>query len=242
MTFRRDRVKPTQYPRLPFHGIRSTQLVSSFVVASIMFYFCSELARDNYQLPWTFILLFAVSLLTIVALTATIALHCWYGLSPVLNTALNFSLAIIWALAFALLAWWSSGTLAHVCNVDNWESDEGISICRLYKALFSFALFGLVSTLLALVLDVRVQRSVTTRGRFQQLDTLGTGGKRKGHVHVHSSSAANGDGSGLQRQHDGHEQGRDGYAWPAEQFAYDDSFAYTGSGGQLGRRSLDGRI
>jgi hypothetical protein len=56
MVFRRDRVKPTHYPRLPFHIIRIIQLLSSMVVASIMFYFISELARDRFKLPWTFVL------------------------------------------------------------------------------------------------------------------------------------------------------------------------------------------
>jgi hypothetical protein len=53
---RRGRVKPTHYPRLPFHIVRSAQLLSSIVVASIMFYFIKELARDHFRLPWTFIL------------------------------------------------------------------------------------------------------------------------------------------------------------------------------------------
>lgn len=242
MALRKDRVKPTHYPQIAFHGIRCAQLVSSTIVASIMFYFCSELARNDYNLPWTFILLFTVSLLTIIALTATIALHCFYGLNPVLNTALNSSLAILWAVGFALLTWWSSGTLAHVCNVENWESDMGISVCRLYKALFSFALLGLVSTLLALVLDVRVQRGATKRGRFQQLDTLGSGGKREGQVHDHTGGDGTADESGVHRQHNVHERDGGGYALPEEQFAYDDSFAYTGSAGQVGRRSLDERI
>lgn len=56
MPFLQDRVKPTPYPRLPFHSIRSAQLLSSTIVASIMIYFCSELARNKYKLPWTFIL------------------------------------------------------------------------------------------------------------------------------------------------------------------------------------------
>lgn len=56
MALRKDRVKPTHYPRLSFHLIRSAQLVSSLVAASILFYFLKELAQDGYKLPWTFIL------------------------------------------------------------------------------------------------------------------------------------------------------------------------------------------
>lgn len=56
MAPRKTRVKPTAYPFLPFHIIRCAQLLSSLVVASIMFYFLRELAHDGYRLPWTFIL------------------------------------------------------------------------------------------------------------------------------------------------------------------------------------------
>jgi hypothetical protein len=56
MAFRRDRVKPTPYPFLPFHITRSAQLLSSIVVASIMFYFLSSLSTSHHSLPWTFIL------------------------------------------------------------------------------------------------------------------------------------------------------------------------------------------
>ena len=59
MAFRKERVKPTHYPRLPFHSIRSAQLLSSTIVASIMFYFLKELSHENYTLPWTFILVSA---------------------------------------------------------------------------------------------------------------------------------------------------------------------------------------
>lgn len=56
MAFKKDRIKPTPYPFLPFHAIRSAQFVSSLIVASIMFYFLRELNGSNYSLPWTFIL------------------------------------------------------------------------------------------------------------------------------------------------------------------------------------------
>jgi len=170
--------------------------------------------------------LFTVSLLTMVSLAATIVMHYFYGLNAALNIALNTLLAGLWAVSFALLSWWSSGTLAHVCSADTWESDMGVSVCRLYKVLFGFALFGLASTLLALVLDVKVQRSATNRGKFQQLDTLGSSGK--GDVHMQGSA--------------GDVQAGDGYALPEQQFAYDESYAYTGSAGQVGRRSFDERL
>ncbi|CAO2647702.1 Nn.00g086240.m01.CDS01 [Neocucurbitaria sp. VM-36] len=207
-----------------------------------MSYFLRELAHDHYRLPWTFILLFAVSLLTMLALTATIVLHCLYGLSPILNTALNSTLALLWSVSFSLLSWWSFGTLKHICNVDNWENDMGISVCRLYKALFSFALFGLVSTLLALLLDVRVQRSTTKMGRFQQLQVLGGGnGKRSVDVPEHGEQEVNPNPTAVRRNNGQSKRGGQGYALPEEQFAYEDDTTYLGAAGQVGRRSLEDR-
>ncbi|KAF3037400.1 hypothetical protein E8E11_003301 [Didymella keratinophila] len=178
MAFKKDRVKPTAYPFLPFHALRSAQLVSSLIVASVTSYFLRELSLDNYSLPWTFILLLAVSLLTILALALTIVLHIRHGLNPIINLVLNGSLAVLWALSFSLLAWWSSATLASACAIENWETELGQSVCRTYKALFSFALLGLVATLAATGLDVHVQRSSTRKGRFQSLALQG--GKSRG--------------------------------------------------------------
>jgi hypothetical protein len=50
------KTKPTDYPRIPFHALRSIQLVSSIVVMSILSYFLWYLHHDGYGSPWTFIL------------------------------------------------------------------------------------------------------------------------------------------------------------------------------------------
>jgi hypothetical protein len=180
----------------------------------------------------------AVALLTLVSLTITIILHCFYGLNPILNTILNSSLALLWVVAFSLLSWWSSGTLSHVCNRDKWEDDLGVSVCRLYKTLFSFSLLGLLSTLVALMLDIHVQRQAVVRGRFQ---AIGTGaideksGQTAGHEHYSSASAS---ASASRHQRHGNEE----YSLPEEQFAYGEETGYHGAAGQVGRRSLEERI
>lgn len=168
----RDKVKPTHYPFVPFHLLRSAQLVSALIVASIMFYFLWHLTHDHYRLPWTFILLLAVSLLTILSLSTTIVLHCCCGLNPRLNVCLNGCLLVLWSVGFALLSWWSSGTLSHVCNKSNWEDETGIMVCRIYKALFAFTLLGFVSTFAAALLDVFVFRRATTRGKYNQMQNI----------------------------------------------------------------------
>lgn len=162
-----------------------------------------------------------------------------------LNTLLNSALALLWSVSFSLLAWWSSGTLTHVCNIDNWDNDLGLHVCRLYKALFSFSLLGMVATLLALVLDVHVQRQASARGRFVQLDMLGGDGKSSAHL---EESAMGGHGdleanpnpvaagtNGRQKR------GGEGYALPEEQYTYDDT-TYHGAAGQVERRSVEERL
>ncbi|EUC30364.1 hypothetical protein COCCADRAFT_7601 [Bipolaris zeicola 26-R-13] len=235
MATRKDRVKPTPYPFLWFHLPRSAQLVSSLVVAGIMSYFLRELSRDGYTLPWTFILLMVVSVLTIVALASTIVLHLYHGLNPGLNIAVNGSLGVLWIVSFGLLARWTSGTVAGVCDTSHWDSDTGVNICRQYKALFSFALLGLLATLLAVAVDVKVLKGARTRGVFQPVD--GMAGERKGALDNSQDPEANPNPIAARTRQ---VRGGEGYALPEEQFEYDD-LEYHGAAGEIRRRSLERR-
>lgn len=149
---------------------------------------------------------------------------------------------MLWAISFSLLAWWSSATLASACAVENWESELGQSVCRTYKALFSFALLGLVATLAATGLDVHVQRSSTRKGKFQSLALQG--GKRGG---AHELDAGLDVDDGIWDTNPnpaalGASRPRgEGYALPVEQFGYADT-AYAGAAGQVGRRSVEARL
>jgi len=166
------RTAPSHYPRIPFHAIRFFQLISSLIVGAIMCYFIWHLTHDHWATPWTFIWLTTASLFSITALAFTIILHCFTGLNPRLNVYINGLLTLLWALSWSLLTWYMSGTLANMCDIDHWNEDVGIMVCRIYKALFTFTLVGLVSTLAALALDIYVYRQQTRRGiyRLQNLD------------------------------------------------------------------------
>jgi hypothetical protein len=171
-----------------------------------------------------------VSLLTLAALTTTIVLHIRHGLSAALNLLLNSVLALLWTVSFALLAWWCSGTLAHVCDAESWESETGISVCRMYKALFSFALLGFVATGCALGLDVRVMRGARRRGVFQPLDVLDGGERKRDEGEVGRDFNPN---PSAVRTH----RGGDGYALPEEQFGYND-IGYHGAAGEIGQSRI----
>lgn len=160
-----------------------------------------------------------MSILTPVTLAVTSVLYCLHGLNPALNTVLNSVIGIIWALAFGLLSWWSSGTLTMSCNKDKWNSDLGTSVCRLYKSLFSFTLLTFLATLVALLLDVLVQRKISKRGNFQQLQTFDQDGKQQGFAehNIHQETLSFVTGRSPSNSDEA------GYALPEEQFTYDDS-------------------
>jgi hypothetical protein len=52
----RTKVAPSVYPRIPFHGLRFLQLLSSIIVGSIMSFFMYHLTHDHWRTPWTFVL------------------------------------------------------------------------------------------------------------------------------------------------------------------------------------------
>lgn len=51
----RASVKPSDYPSLPFHGIRFMSFLSSIVVAIILAIFIYHLHADGYKLPFAFL-------------------------------------------------------------------------------------------------------------------------------------------------------------------------------------------
>lgn len=55
-TMRSKSVKPSAYPKLPFHGIRFLIFLSSAVVAIILAVFIYHLHADGYKLPFAFLI------------------------------------------------------------------------------------------------------------------------------------------------------------------------------------------
>jgi len=142
--------------------------MSSIVVSGIMAYFMYYLREEHFSIPWTFIILLAVSLATVAALTVTIILYNFTYLSPRFNMILNGSISFFWALGLALLSW--SVSTSHVlqkqCTGKVWGGTAEAGVCRDYKALWSMTLIGTVSTLAALLLDIRTHRLTTRRGAY----------------------------------------------------------------------------
>ncbi|PQE30922.1 marvel domain-containing 2 protein [Rutstroemia sp. NJR-2017a WRK4] len=160
------KVAPSYYPRIAFHLLRSTQLISAAIVGGVMAYFMYYLRLEHYPTPWTFIVLLSISLATVAALTLTIILYNFTYLSPKFNSILNTFIAIFWMLGFGLLSWSLSRTLHRQCNYANWGSSVAINVCRQYKSVWAFTLIGTLSTLAALALDISTHIKATKKGVY----------------------------------------------------------------------------
>ena len=125
-----------------------------------------RLGIERFSIPWTFIVLFSVSLAMVAVLTLTIVLYNLTYLSPKFNCLLNGTASIFWMLGFGLLSWSLSNTLKKSCDVQTWRSGTAVGVCREYKALWTFALFGMLSTLAALALDIWTHVKTTERGVY----------------------------------------------------------------------------
>jgi len=133
-----------------------------------MCYFMYYLHKEHYGIPWTFITLLSVSLATIAALTVTIILYNFTYLSPRFNLVLNSAISVVWGLGFGLLSWSvsSSHVLEKQCSGKVWGGLAEAGVCRDYKALWSMALIGTVSTVGALLLDAHTYRKTNRRGKY----------------------------------------------------------------------------
>ena len=54
-TFSRTSRKPSPYPTLPFHLLKTSQLLAAFIVGAILSFFVDHLRDEGYGIPWTFL-------------------------------------------------------------------------------------------------------------------------------------------------------------------------------------------
>ncbi|CDM35199.1 hypothetical protein DTO013E5_6644 [Penicillium roqueforti] len=162
-------VKPSAYPPLPFHLIRFLISLSSIVTGVILAVFTYHLHADGYKLPYSFLVLFVASGLSLLNIFLTSIIHCSCGLSTKLSISLNILLTILWALSLGLLSWSLASTITTSCTTTYWGNSTGIAVCRSYKALFTFTVIGLVSYIAAVWLDVVVRRRQTRLGVYDPM-------------------------------------------------------------------------
>ncbi|KAL4785229.1 hypothetical protein BJX76DRAFT_324984, partial [Aspergillus varians] len=166
---RRKSVKPSEYPALPFHIIRFILFVSSLIVAVILAVFAYRLHDADQKFPWAFLVLIIAAFLSLLNLTITTLIHCCCGLSPRLSLIINTVVFVIWAIAFILLAWALSHTILTSCNTTYWGTSTGISVCQMFKALFTFTIIGTATLIASLILDVIAYRRQTRLGEYDPM-------------------------------------------------------------------------
>ncbi|KAK2782773.1 hypothetical protein FQN52_000596 [Onygenales sp. PD_12] len=120
-----------------------------------MFYFMYHLRHDNFKIPFTFFVFIATSLLTILYLLITSLVQIFTSIPPTVSLVCNSILLVLWTVSLALLSWNLSHTITFTCNAKYWGTSTGISVCHLYKALFSFTLLSVVTHSISVYLDAR---------------------------------------------------------------------------------------
>ncbi|OGM50456.1 hypothetical protein ABOM_000930 [Aspergillus bombycis] len=195
-------VKPSAYPAIPFHAIRAVGFISTLVVGIILAVFIYNLHQGGFKLPWAFLVLLIAVILSLLNYVLTTITHCCYGLSPRLSLLSNTICLLLWLISLGLLSWSMSQTVLTTCNATYWATSTGITVCRIYKALFAFTILGNISYIAAIALDVIVRRRQTRLGEYDPMASNAALNDYK--MHDRSSSALSGGMGpygGLDEQH-----------------------------------------
>ncbi|KAL4873021.1 hypothetical protein BDV12DRAFT_115417 [Aspergillus spectabilis] len=170
---RRKSVKPSDYPALPFHLIRFITFVSSLVVGIVLAVFAYNLHNADHKFPWAFLIQIIAAFLSLLNLTLTTILHCCYGLSPRLSLITNSIVFVIWAVSLVLLSWSVSHTILTTCNSTYWATSTGITVCRIFKSLFTFTIIGTAALIASIALDIFAYRRHTRLGEYDPMAAEG---------------------------------------------------------------------
>ncbi|KAE8409695.1 hypothetical protein BDV37DRAFT_236658 [Aspergillus pseudonomiae] len=195
-------VKPSAYPAIPFHAIRAVGFISTLVVGIILAVFIYNLHQGGFKLPWAFLVLLIAVILSLLNYVLTTITHCCYGLSPRLSLLSNTICLLLWLISLGLLSWSMSQTILTTCNATYWATSTGITVCRIYKALFAFTVLANISYIAAIALDVIVRRRQTRLGEYDPMASNVALNDYK--MHDRSSSALSGGMGpygGLDEQH-----------------------------------------
>jgi len=205
--------------------------MGSIVVSGTMFYFIWNLMHEDFVVPRTLWTLQAASILTFLFLIGSTILYAFFGLSPLVNLIGNTACFLLWGPGFGYLWFYTSPTLAHVCNRKNWTGPTGIMVCRIYKSLFAFALLGTLTTLAALLLDVYVWRKTISRGKYSQMKGDKPAGISAPGEPYNAPAYSDSRSSLPMEQYTTPNTQKDdhsGYTMPEEQFSYDQDTSYRG--------------
>jgi hypothetical protein len=84
---------------------------------------------------------------------------------------LNILITLVWVIGFSLLTWNTFGLLSHTCGSSDWgKNDDGMMICRCYKANYSFIIIGMLAQIAMVIVDIRARRMQTALGKYNKME------------------------------------------------------------------------
>lgn len=97
-------------------------------------------------------------------------MHVFRTLGPKISLLTHAILQILWLVSIALISRKLSGmVLSHTCTLSTWQTDMGVMVCQIYKALYTFIVLSAASLAANLALDVAVWRQSTSRGAYREM-------------------------------------------------------------------------
>ena len=112
----------------------------------------------------------AAALLSFLHLVISYIFFARGRLSPLFNIIISVPILLLWTIGFALLVWNMYGTLSHSCSKTNWANDDGMMVCRIYKAFFAFMVIGWACQIALIIVDVRAKRLQSAWGKYDKMD------------------------------------------------------------------------
>jgi len=115
------------------------------------------------------VLLVGCCFLTLANLIFTTVLYGCQHLSPTLSLVMNTILLLPWTISLGLLSYGMRDTLTISCTTTNWGNSTGVSVCELYKVMFSFLVISFTLQLATIVIDVSARRQQYSRGAYNAM-------------------------------------------------------------------------
>lgn len=86
------------------------------------------------------------------------------------NLYLHAVVLLFWIAAFALLSYrLGNMVLGHACTLALWQTEMGLMVCRMYKAMYSFATICLLTSMAHVALDWVVMKETKSSGAYRAL-------------------------------------------------------------------------
>ena len=103
-------------------------------------------------------------------LTYSFFIHTFRVSSARSNFIINVVLFALWSASLALIGWkLNHMVLSRSCTIEMWQTDMGMMVCRIYKAMSAFLILAWLSSIASFILDWTVASGQQSRGAYAQM-------------------------------------------------------------------------